>query len=730
MVKRARKSGSAALSKRAKVRESRRAAEQQSPRSKRAAVHLYEVTVSDPQSVPLGLTIGPLPTGTGGILIRMVDNDGAARRSAPHIAVGDVIVEVNGKDVHSMPFATGRDFIVASARPIALVCRSRNAAPSVSPAPSSTTPAGRSRAAAPLSGGTAQTQRRQLQQQPPQQPTSSVAVGDGARQLQSAVVDSARPTQQRMRSSPRLASSRAPSRAGARAADDEVERLAPRSVLIISPFLGDGGKFRGKSVHGGGVAIRYEQFMLALREDGHSVEVLSPDLDNVDVGVFHAFQHRSFGLTGSTMWRLFHAIRACDVVVATDCVALLPAIAISLLLNKPFAYNIHTDVVTLFSKWPGFAAVIGTLCYQVMLKVTGAFAENVCVARPCTRPRTRVAFAQQGSHSPVHAALGPFLPPVPNLRSFCVSKNQLDQLHSWGVPCHGVYLPIAWTHGAAWSEPVVSRRTDVRRMLAAPLWDEGEPLRTDADRRTLLLFVGRWNEEKRIDILARCIPDSCVLCIVGDGPEPFGSTVERLHDPQGAGIVVRRGFLPREKLVDYYQAADFVVSASNFETFGNMSYEANLCGTRSLLHPSGGHLSQIAVRGRGEGDEGDDDDSTPQHLRFGVNGAYVDFDAALGPETVKIRIDAAVAAVRALPVHKASRGAAGDRDAVRAAIRESITRSGGGLEIGEAVSRTLRSFETHGCVYRAVRRLWTLAIALILIVLVLAPMWAAVWTLV
>ena len=349
-------------------------------------------------------------------------------------------------------------------------------------------------------------------------------------------------------------------------------------------------------------------------------------------------------------------------------------------------------------------------------------------------PRCLLRVPRSSSSSTLPLA---FPPTLPNLRSFCVSKNQLDQLHSWGVPCHGVYLPIAWTHGAAWSEPVVSRRTDVRRMLAAPLWDEGEPLRTDADRRTLLLFVGRWNEEKRLDILARCIPDSCVLCIVGDGPEPFGSTVESLHDPQGTGIVVRRGFLPREKLVDYYQAADFVVSASNFETFGNMSYEANLCGTRSLLHPSGGHLSQIAVRRGGGGaddsdDDGDDDcdDSTPQHLRFGVNGAYVDFDDVRGPEAVKIRVDAAVAAVRALPVHKASRGAAGDRDAVRAAIRKSIVRSGGGLEIGEAVGRTLLSFETHGCVYRAARRLWTLVMALVLIVLVLTPMWGAVWTLV
>ena len=51
---------------------------------------------------------------------------------------------------------------------------------------------------------------------------------------------------------------------------------------------------------------------------------------------------------------------------------------------------------------------------------------------------------------------------------------------------------------------------------------------------------------------------------------------------------------------------DWVANASDFETFGNTSYEANSVGTPCILHPAGGHLSQIE--------------------KEGTNGFYVDFD--------------------------------------------------------------------------------------------------------
>ena len=151
-------------------------------------------------------------------------------------------------------------------------------------------------------------------------------------------------------------------------------------------------------------------------------------------------------------------------------------------------------------------------------------------------------------------------------------------------------------------------------------------------------------------------------------------------------------------------------------------YEANLCGTRSLLHPRGGHLSQIAV-------PLEDDDEVPAHLRLGVNGAFVDFDDEGGPEAVKLRIETAIAETSSLPVHRDSRGAT-DRDAVRLAIKESITRSGGGIEVGEAVSSSLRSYESPGCLRRAVRRVLSSVMGVTLICFVLAPMWMVVWTLV
>ena len=383
-------------------------------RSKSELIHTYEVRVSDPQSVPLGLTIGPLTTDTGGILIRSIDDDGAARRCCSRIGAGDVIVVVNGVDVQSKPFSQGRDIIVDSTRPVVLVCVSRNAATPASPASAPLAHAlnrsassgndSSSSLSSLLPSSSSAAQRDARGAAAPLQETHRSRAGHS--NAEGAIGHAAR---QQLRASPRRSRASA-SRSPHGADDDAASQVQRRNVLIISPFLGDGGKFRGKSVHGGGVAIRYEQFMLALREEGYGVEVLSPDLDNVDVGFFETFQHRSFAVTMATMRQLFKSISACDVIVATDCVALLPAISMALTLGKPFAYNIHTDVVTLFSKWPGFAAVVGTVCYQFMLKITGACAEKVYVClgeRERERERGRERERESNGRPP---------PPPPTLR--------------------------------------------------------------------------------------------------------------------------------------------------------------------------------------------------------------------------------------------------------------------------------------------------------------------------
>ena len=50
---------------------------------------------------------------------------------------------------------------------------------------------------------------------------------------------------------------------------------------------------------------------------------------------------------------------------------------------------------------------------------------------------------------------------------------------------------------------------------------------------------------------------------------------------------------PRAALAAVYRATDWVCSASDFETFGNVPYEAAHCGTPALLQDAQGFTDQI-----------------------------------------------------------------------------------------------------------------------------------------
>ena len=55
-------------------------------------------------------------------------------------------------------------------------------------------------------------------------------------------------------------------------------------------------------------------------------------------------------------------------------------------------------------------------------------------------------------------------------------------------------------------------------------------------------------------------------------------------------MVVLAGMRPRADLAAVYRAADWVASASAFETFGNVPYEAAHCGTPALLQRAQGFM--------------------------------------------------------------------------------------------------------------------------------------------
>ena len=124
----------------------------------------------------------------------------------------------------------------------------------------------------------------------------------------------------------------------------------------------------------------------------------------------------------------------------------------------------------------------------------------------------------------------------------------------------------------------------------APFSREADPWRSAVLRasldipadRTILAFVGRLAEEKRVDELLRFRanlgPGGVTLLLVGDGPDR-----KRLEGvAKGLGLaapdVVFAGMVPAEQVADWYQLGDLFVSASTSETQGLTYFEALAAG--------------------------------------------------------------------------------------------------------------------------------------------------------
>jgi glycosyltransferase involved in cell wall biosynthesis len=116
--------------------------------------------------------------------------------------------------------------------------------------------------------------------------------------------------------------------------------------------------------------------------------------------------------------------------------------------------------------------------------------------------------------------------------------------------------------------------------------------------RSLLLWVGRMVEVKRLDVLIAACRELQIsgldleLCLAGDGP--LRSTIERAVHEAGLNERVRFiGSVRHEELPEWYRAADATVLSSRSEGLPNVLRESLACGT-PFAATDVGSISEIA----------------------------------------------------------------------------------------------------------------------------------------
>ncbi|GMH94705.1 hypothetical protein TrVE_jg11046 [Triparma verrucosa] len=327
-------------------------------------------------------------------------------------------------------------------------------------------------------------------------------------------------------------------------------------ILLVTPFITTGAKF-GNFVHtGGGVAVRYENYEKQLKAAGHETRVLCPDRRTVDTWVLKDSGYITSNcmkgypinaLTPSNILRLVHCFRWCDVVVCPENEHMMSLAFFSKVFRKRMVINVHTNVHQMLSTRPTTLPIFNFVYHQFLRTA-------LCSSR---------------------------------VKCYTVSETNGKLLRENGVEVSGVYELNT-------REEEVEHFTEKDKQQLRQHLAPGVPKSTP-----VILFAGRWLEEKRVHRLVSTLPSSAALVIVGDGP------LDMTHYNNN-NIFVHKGFLPNDKIYACFLAVDWVANASDFETFGNTSYEANSVGVPCILQPAGGHLSQI---------------SNP-----GTNGHFVDFD--------------------------------------------------------------------------------------------------------
>ena len=139
--------------------------------------------------------------------------------------------------------------------------------------------------------------------------------------------------------------------------------------------------------------------------------------------------------------------------------------------------------------------------------------------------------------------------------------------------------------------------------LSVPIPDKSKLLKTKHVRSITVLFVGRFELRKGIDVLLEAIPKAIKQCpnlkfrLVGPDPQnSYQKSFEKKHTASILKKVLFLGEKTGESLEDEYRNCDFFVAPSRYESFGLIFAEAMSFG-KAVIGTRAGGIPEVVEDG-------------------------------------------------------------------------------------------------------------------------------------